>query len=164
MPQEMIRVGLVGVTGYTGMELARLLTGHPNMKLTAATSRTEAGKRLGDLYPFLNGLPGADVILIEPEPELIAKECDLAFLAVPHTAATEMAAALVERGLKVVDLSADFRLKSAETYEQWYKVEHKRPTCFPKRYTACRNSTPPTLPRRALWRTPAATPPRSSSA
>lgn len=98
MPQEMIRVGLVGVTGYTGMELARLLTGHPNMKLTAATSRTEAGKRLGDLYPFLNGLPGADVILIEPEPELIAKECDLAFLAVPHTAATEMAAALVERG------------------------------------------------------------------
>ncbi len=56
MPQEMIRVGLVGVTGYTGMELARLLTGHPNMKLTAATSRTEAGKLLGDLYPFLNGL------------------------------------------------------------------------------------------------------------
>ena len=132
MPQEMIRVGLVGVTGYTGMELARLLTGHPNMKLTAATSRTEAGKRLGDLYPFLNGLPGADVILIEPEPELIAKECDLAFLAVPHTAATEMAAALVERGLKVVDLSADFRLKSAETYEQWYKVEHKRPDLLPE--------------------------------
>ena len=128
----MIRVGLVGVTGYTGMELARLLTGHPNMKLTAATSRTEAGKRLGDLYPFLNGLPGADVILIEPEPELIAKECDLAFLAVPHTAATEMAAALVERGLKVVDLSADFRLKSAETYEQWYKVEHKRPDLLPE--------------------------------
>lgn len=132
MPQEMIRVGLVGVTGYTGMELARLLTGHPNMKLTAATSRTEAGKRLGGLYPFLNGLPGADVILIEPEPELIAEECDLAFLAVPHTAATEMAAALVERGLKVVDLSADFRLKSAETYEQWYKVEHKRPDLLPE--------------------------------
>ena len=132
MPQEMIRVGLVGVTGYTGMELARLLTGHPNMKLTAATSRTEAGKLLGDLYPFLNGLPGADVILIEPEPELIAKECDLAFLAVPHTAATEMAAALVERGLKVVDLSADFRLKSAENYEQWYKVEHKRPDLLPE--------------------------------
>lgn len=120
----MIRVGLVGVTGYTGMELARLLTGHPNMKLTAATSRTEAGKRLGDLYPFLNGLPGADVILIEPEPELIAKECDLAFLAVPHTAATEMAAALVERGLKVVDLSADFRLRDPATYAAWYKREH----------------------------------------
>lgn len=120
----MIRVGLVGVTGYTGMELARLLTGHPNMKLTAATSRTEAGKLLGDLYPFLNGLPGADVILIEPEPELIAKECDLAFLAVPHTAATEMAAALVERGLKVVDLSADFRLRDPATYAAWYKREH----------------------------------------
>ena len=160
MPQEMIRVGLVGVTGYTGMELARLLTGHPNMKLTAATSRTEAGKRLGDLYPFLNGLPGADVILIEPEPELIAKECDLAFLAVPHTAATEMAAALVERGLKVGDLSADFR----KPMSSGTKSSTSAPTCFPKRYTACRNSTPPTLPRRALWRTPAATPPRSSSA
>ena len=128
----MIRVGLVGVTGYTGMELARLLTGHPNMKLTAATSRTEAGKRLGDLYPFLNGLPGADVILIEPEPELIAKECDLAFLAVPHTAATEMAAALVERGLKVVDLSADFRIHDASVYEAWYKVEHTQKQLLPE--------------------------------
>lgn len=119
MPQEMIRVGLVGVTGYTGMELARLLTGHPNMKLTAATSRTEAGKRLGDLYPFLNGLPGADVILIEPEPELIAKECDLAFLAVPHTAATEMAAGDaaavegVEVGLK--EFTASLRVSPAFT-------------------------------------------------
>lgn len=55
---DVIRVGLVGVTGYTGMELARLLTGHPVMRLVAATSRAEAGKRLGDIYPFLNGLPG----------------------------------------------------------------------------------------------------------
>ena len=128
------------------------------MKLTAATSRTEAGKRLGDLYPFLNGLPGADVILIEPEPELIAKECDLAFLAVPHTAATEMAAALVERGLKVVDLSPTSASKARKPMSSGTKSSTSDPTCFPKRYTACRNSTPPTLPRRALWRTPAATP------
>ncbi|MEG2140313.1 MAG: N-acetyl-gamma-glutamyl-phosphate reductase [Bilophila sp.] len=127
-----IRVGLVGVTGYTGMELVRLLTMHPNMHLTVATSRAEAGKRLGEIYPFLSGLPGADVVLIEPEPDAIAKDCDLAFLAVPHTAATEMAAALLERGLKVVDLSADFRLKSAETYEQWYKVKHTRPDLLPE--------------------------------
>ncbi len=129
---DVIRVGLVGVTGYTGMELARLLTGHPVMRLVAATSRAEAGKRLGDIYPFLNGLPGADVVLIEPEPDLIAAACDVAFLAVPHTAATEMAAALVERGIKVVDLSADFRLKDAAVYEQWYKVEHKRPDLLPE--------------------------------
>ena len=129
---DVIRVGLVGVTGYTGMELARLLTGHPVMRLVAATSRAEAGKRLGDIYPFLNGLPGADVVLIEPEPDRIAAACDVAFLAVPHTAATEMAAALVERGIKVVDLSADFRLKDAAVYEQWYKVEHKRPDLLPE--------------------------------
>lgn len=134
---DVIRVGLVGVTGYTGMELARLLTGHPVMRLVAATSRAEAGKRLGDIYPFLNGLPGADVVLIEPEPDLIAAACDVAFLAVPHTAATEMAAALVERGIKVVDLSADFRLKDAAVYEQWYKVEHKRPDLLPEAVYGC---------------------------
>lgn len=127
-----LRVGLVGVTGYTGMELARLLTGHPDMRLTVATSRGEAGKRLGDIYPFLNKLPGADVRLVEPEPDTLAAACDLAFLAVPHTAATEMAAALLERGLKVVDLSADFRLKDAATYETWYKVGHKRPDLLPE--------------------------------
>lgn len=127
-----IRAGLVGITGYTGMELARLLTAHPRIRLTVATSRTEAGKRLGDIYPFLNGLPGADVVLVEPDPERIATSCDLAFLAVPHTAATEMAAALLERGLKVVDLSADFRLKDAATYAEWYKVEHTRPELLPE--------------------------------
>ena len=130
--QETVRVGLVGVTGYTGMELARLLAGHPCMQLTAATSRAEAGQRLGSLYPFLNGLPGADVTLIAPDPDLLAEACDLVFLAVPHTAATEMAAALLERKCKVVDLSADFRLKDAATYEAWYKVEHKRPDLLPE--------------------------------
>lgn len=128
----MIRMGLIGVTGYTGMGLARLLTSRPNMKLTATTSRTETDKRLGDLYPFLSGLPGIDVILIEPESESIAKKCDLAFLAIPHTATTEMAAALMERGLKAVDLSTGFRLKSTGTYEQWYKIEHKRPDLLPE--------------------------------
>ena len=95
-----VRAGLVGVTGYTGMELIRLLAGHPNMRLTAATSRGEAGKRLGDMYPFLNKLKdaapplaepepaAADLRLIEPDPDAVAEACDLAFLAVPHTAAT----------------------------------------------------------------------------
>ena len=64
----LLRAGLVGVTGYTGMELARILAGHPAMRLTAATSRQEAGRRLDDIYPFLRGLPGGDVVLSEPEP------------------------------------------------------------------------------------------------
>ena len=132
MSESIVRAGLVGVTGYTGMELARLLAEHPNIRLTTATSRVEAGKRLGDIYPFLNHLPGADVTLIPPEPDMIAEACDLAFLAVPHTAATEIAAALLECGLKVVDLSADFRLKSAAVYEQWYKVKHIRPDLLPQ--------------------------------
>lgn len=130
--QDSVRAGLVGVTGYTGMELVRLLANHPSIRLAAATSRMEAGKRLGDMYAFLNGLPGADVILIEPDPNRIASVCDVAFLAVPHTAATEMAAALLERGIKVVDLSADFRLKDAAVYEQWYKVSHRRPDLLPE--------------------------------
>lgn len=133
MPQkEKIRAGLVGVTGYTGMELARLLACHPYMTLTAATSRGEAGKRLGELYPFLEKLPGADLRLIEPDPDALATACDLVFLAVPHTAATEMAAALLDRGRKVVDLSADFRLKDAAVYEKWYNVAHKRPDLLPE--------------------------------
>ena len=127
-----LRVGLVGVTGYTGMELTRLLAGPPDMRLTVATSRGEAGKRLGDIYPFLNKVQGAEARLIEPDPDAVADACDLAFLAVPHTAATEMAAALLERGRKVVDLSADFRLKAAATYERWYKTEHKRPDLLPE--------------------------------
>lgn len=120
MSTSIIRAGLIGVTGYTGMELARILATHPNMRLTAATSRTEAGKRLGDIYPFLNNLPGADVVLIDPDPEAIAKVCDVAFLAVPHGTAAEMGAALITAGVRVVDLSADFRLDDAETYATWY--------------------------------------------
>ena len=67
-----LRVGLVGVTGYTGMELTRLLAGHPDMRLTVATSRGEAGKRLGDIYPFLNKVQGAEARLIEPDPDAVA--------------------------------------------------------------------------------------------
>ena len=126
-----IRAGLVGVTGYTGMELARILATHPSIRLVCATSRGEAGQRLGDIYPFLNGLPGADVRLIEPDPAAVAEACDIVFLAVPHGTATEMAAALLDLGKRVVDLSADFRLRDAEIYGQWYKP-HSRPDLLPR--------------------------------
>lgn len=122
----MLRAGLVGVTGYTGMELARILSFHPQMKLVAATSRQDAGKRLDALYPFLQGLPGADVVLIEPDACELAERCDVVFLAVPHGVAMEMGAALYDAGVRVVDLSADFRLHSAEVYEAWYKPHTRK--------------------------------------
>ncbi|WMW63987.1 N-acetyl-gamma-glutamyl-phosphate reductase [Nitratidesulfovibrio liaohensis] len=127
-----IRAGLVGVTGYTGMELTRLLAGHPNMRLVRATSRTEAGRPLSDIYPFLRGLPGGDVVMTAPDPDDLAANCDVAFLAVPHGAAMEMGATLRERGLRVVDLSADFRLRDPDVYEAWYKVPHTRRTELPR--------------------------------
>jgi N-acetyl-gamma-glutamyl-phosphate reductase len=115
------------VTGYTGMELARLLCGHPVLRLSVATSRAEAGKSLSGLYPFLRGFPEGDLELAPTEPGLIAERCDLAFLAVPHGTAMNLAAELRGRGVKVVDLSADFRLRSGALYEEWYKRKHSCP-------------------------------------
>ena len=125
MEERSINIGLVGITGYTGMELARLLATHPRMRLTVACSRAEAGRRLGDFYPFLEKLPGADVVISEFNARTAAQDCDVVFLAVPHGKAMEMAADLLEAGTKVVDLSADFRLRDADTYEAWY-VPHTR--------------------------------------
>lgn len=121
-----IKAGLVGVTGYTGMELARLMTHHSSMELVCATSRSEAGKTLAEIYPFLNRLPLGELVIIQPDPMGLAEECDVVFLAVPHKTAMEIAAALLEKGVKVVDLSADFRINDKAVYEQWYATEHTR--------------------------------------
>jgi N-acetyl-gamma-glutamyl-phosphate reductase len=114
----------VGITGYAGMELARLVSSHPSMRLSMACSRAEAGKRLGEYYPFLQKLPGSEVTISVFTPELARDTCDLVFLAVPAGTAMGMAIPLLEAGLKVVDFSADFRLRDAETYEQWYGHDH----------------------------------------
>ena len=123
---EKKKVGLVGVTGYTGMELSRILLGHPDMELTAVTSRKEAGKPLSAIYPFLQGTALQDLEICMPDAEQLARECDLVFLAVPHGTAMEMGAALVDAGAKVVDLSADFRIRDAAVYAEWYGLEHTR--------------------------------------
>jgi len=120
-----IPVGLVGVTGYTGMELARLLAGHPSMELVRATSRTDAGKSLADIYPFVQGTRLEKLTLTEPDPKDLAKACQLVFLAVPHGAAMDTAAQLLGAGLRVVDLSADFRLRDPAVYARWYGLEHR---------------------------------------
>ncbi|QGY40208.1 N-acetyl-gamma-glutamyl-phosphate reductase [Pseudodesulfovibrio cashew] len=123
---QIIKAGLVGVTGYTGMELARLMIHHSSMELVRATSRSEAGKTLADIYPFLERLPLGELVITQPDPADLAAECDVVFLAVPHKTAMEIAASLLEEGVKVVDLSADFRINDKATYEAWYATEHTR--------------------------------------
>ena len=121
-----LRVGLIGVTGYTGMELVRLLASHPCMRLNFAASRSEAGKRLGDHYPFLEKRPGADIVIDLPDAKRAATLCDIVFLAVPHGTAMKFAAELRTEGLPVVDQSADFRIKDVAVFEQWYATTHNQ--------------------------------------
>ena len=122
---QIIDVGLVGITGYAGMELARLVASHPNMRLTMACSRAESGKRLGDYYPFLEKLPGADVQISVFDAREAARHCKLIFLAVPAGTAMQMVPHLLQNGVNIVDFSADFRLHDASVYEHWYKHEHE---------------------------------------
>lgn len=129
---QTINAGLVGISGYAGMELARLLTGHPRMRLTMACSRAEAGKSLGDFYPFLRDLPGGDTEITVYDPRLAADCCDIVFLAVPAGTAMRMAPELLRAGLKVVDFSADYRLHSPQIYEEWYKIPHSNPELLAK--------------------------------
>jgi N-acetyl-gamma-glutamyl-phosphate reductase len=121
------RVGLVGITGYAGMEVARLLAGHPVLRLVMACSRAEAGRRLGEFHPFLEKLPGADVVISAFEAKKAAEICDVVFLAVPAGTAMGMAVPLIANGTKVVDFSADFRLRCGQTYEEWYSRSHNAP-------------------------------------
>jgi len=120
----MIKVGIVGGTGYTGAELLRLFAQHPHAQVTLLTSRKEAGARADALFPHLRG--HTDLGFTAPDPEALAA-CDAVFFATPHGTAMEMAPALVARGVKVVDLSADFRLRDPGTFKQWYKLDHAAP-------------------------------------
>ena len=128
---EMKRAALVGISGYAGMEAARLLAMHPEMRLSMACSRAEAGKRLGDYYPFLRHLPGSELEISVYEPERCAELCDVALLAVPAGTAMKMASELLALGVKVVDFSADFRLNGQSLYEEWYKLPHTAPELLP---------------------------------
>ena len=119
-----VKVGLVGITGYTGMELLRLLNAHSQLIVTMVTSRSEAGKKVSDIHPFLMNTPLGELTISQPEVKDLAESCELVFLAVPHGTAMVMAAELLAAGLKVVDLSADFRIKDVSVYEQWYGVNH----------------------------------------
>jgi len=120
----MVNVGIVGATGYTGMELMRILIAHPGVELVLATSRKRAGEAVGEAIPRLRG--ATDLRFTEFDPDEVAVSAELVFLCLPHGGSMEAAAALHERGVKVVDLSADFRLNDSEAYKKWYG-DHTRP-------------------------------------
>ena len=120
----MIKVGIVGGTGYTGVELLRLLTQHPEVQIQAITSRTEAGMPVADMFPSLRGR--VDLKFTTPEDANLT-ECDAVFFATPHGVAMAQAKALLAAGVKVLDLAADFRLKDVAEFQKWYGMEHSCP-------------------------------------
>ncbi|MDQ2888802.1 MAG: N-acetyl-gamma-glutamyl-phosphate reductase [Chloroflexota bacterium] len=128
----MVSVAIVNVTSYTGLELLRLLSQHPQFVVTSVTARSAAGKRLTDIFPQVRAvLPTSEQLTPAFDPSLLLSEeperTDLAFVCLPHAAAAETVARLLNHGTKVVDLSADFRLRDVDTYEQWYKHTHPVP-------------------------------------
>lgn len=119
-----IRVGIVGATGYTGVELLRLLAQHPRAQVVAVTSRQEAGMPVADMFPSLRG--HVDVVFQTPD-EAQLDQCDVVFFATPHGVAMHEAQALLDKGVKVIDLAADFRIQDTAVFEQWYKMPHACP-------------------------------------
>lgn len=119
-----IKIGIVGGTGYTGVELLRLLAIHPNVELQVITSRSESGLPVSDLFPNLR-----DHLSIKfSEPDVAAlKKCDLVFFATPNGIAMKMVPELIDAGVKVIDLAADFRIKDIKVWQQWYGMEHACP-------------------------------------
>lgn len=124
----MVKIGIYGGSGYTGQELLRLLLNHPDCEVTAITSRQYKGEAVSALYPHFRGL--TDLHFMDASPEAVAELCDAVFLAVPHGEAMDSAPRFLEARRKVIDLSADFRLRSPATYEKWY-LPHRSPELLP---------------------------------
>ncbi|MEW6622307.1 MAG: N-acetyl-gamma-glutamyl-phosphate reductase [Bacillota bacterium] len=120
-----MKVGIVGASGYTGVELVRLLKGHPEVKIELITSESFIGDRLCDIYPHVGR--EFDMVLEEYNQDDAVARCDVLFLALPHGYSSEAAAKAYEQGKLVIDLGADFRLRELATYSAWYSTEHKAP-------------------------------------
>lgn len=123
-PARRLRIGIVGGTGYTGVELLRLLAAHPNADLKAITSRKEAGMPVAEMFPSLRGRVG--IAFSDPASAGLA-DCDVVFFATPHGVAMDAAPALLEAGVRLIDLAADFRLRDPAEFERWYKMPHACP-------------------------------------
>ncbi len=124
MTAKTIKAGIVGGTGYTGVELLRLLCQHPQCDLRAITSRKEAGMPVADMFPNLRGR--VDLRFTEPAAAGL-EQCDVVFFATPNGVAMQEARALVDAGVKVIDLAADFRIRDVALWEQWYNMKHACP-------------------------------------
>src|SRR5438874_9815702 len=120
----MIKIAIVGGTGYTGVELLRLLAQHPKADVRAITSRKDAGTKVADMFPSLRGR--YDLAYCEPGEARLAT-CDLVFFATPHGVAMAQARELTGAGVRIIDLAADFRLKDPAEFERWYKMPHACP-------------------------------------
>jgi len=143
-----MKVGIVGASGYSGEVLVKLLLGHPQVQLAALTSRTHAGKSLASVMPAVRGIDQGLKFIDSDPAALTAGDIDLFFLALPHGAAAIYARALVAAGKRVIDLSADFRIKSLETYQKYYG-EHHAPELLPSARFVIPELTPTT------WKTEA---------
>lgn len=120
----MIKVGIVGGTGYTGVELLRLLAQHPNVAVTAITSRGEAGTSVADMFPSLRGR--ITLKFVDPQ-EAALDKCDVVFFATPNGIAMQQARPLLDAGVRIIDLAADFRIKDIAVWEKWYGMTHASP-------------------------------------
>ncbi len=120
----MIKVGIVGGTGYAGVELLRLLAAHPQAEVVAITSRSEAGRRVDEMYPNLRG--HYDLVFTDTDVQVLAA-CDVVFFATPHAVAMQTVPALLAAGTRVIDLSADYRVRDPEVFARWYGEEHSSP-------------------------------------
>ncbi|MDB4639396.1 N-acetyl-gamma-glutamyl-phosphate reductase [bacterium] len=120
-----IRVGIIGATGYTALEVARLLQGHSNASVVTATSRAHTGEALSTVHPSLSGR--CDVTIETFSAEQFAAKCDIAMCCLPHGASAETVQQLVQHGVRVIDFSADFRLSDVDIYQHWYEVQHPWP-------------------------------------
>lgn len=135
-----IKAAVVGASGYSGEELLRLLLRHDSCEISVITSRQNAGSKISDFFPRF---AGSSLVFSNPDADEIASKSDVAFLALPHGLAAEFAEPLLKKGLKVIDLSADFRLKDTAVYKKYYKEEHPAPALLkdavyglPERYRA----------------------------
>ena len=126
----MIKVGVLGATGYAGIETVRILTCHPEVEITKLVSKSFAGKKISEVYPSLKNV--CDIECEELNVDDIAKSCDVVFTALPHGASKTIIPEIYNRGVKVIDLSGDFRYNSKEVYEKWYGEPHCAPEILEK--------------------------------
>ena len=129
MPSESIRIGIVGGTGYTGVELLRLLAQHPRSDIRVITSRSEAGMPVADMFPNLRGRIA--LRFTEPSREALTA-CDVVFFATPNGVAMNETRALYDAGVRVIDIAADFRIRDVAVWEQWYRMKHACPDLVEK--------------------------------